>query len=722
MPGFTLSSIPGFADQPDSTLAHDKTALGIKLGRINSNAAFGMARLEVFSGVYSDGETVPVPVSTIDGYIYSRDELYYLWAAQNTGNPKNNWASAGPPYTMWYVAYEVDQTTGLVSCITGYRGNQDHKDRQMQSQDGVLQVWIIAQRQRSSLTVASTPSFTYHADAGFATDKPLTESLAQTMNQSAKAGVINFEVIYMGEFAHGATVPQPVSPADGHTYAYADCVFQTCLRWTMDDDGGSPPNAKVPDIAKGQLKDWSSSVNASTGAVTISILYESSGSTTYHTGRIAVFAFCRRSSGTLAVVADQFAEISDETFWAGESLRADTVKQLEHNIREAFCSPEIFGPYSKANGTSISAPTSPVDGYTYSAAELMYIWDYENTGPDASDNHDRMVLDSAFVDGSGNVGISNYRFQSGASDKVLQHDGTLRVIVFAKRSAEHTYAVQAPVAPGAVDLTGSDPLDPLANGISSPLNNQASINPAAIGASATIVGAGSTTPVARVTVTGGTIYLSDGSTITVPSSGPNDFTTWNGSTVLNSTNYNGNIVWKIGTGVARQEFNGSATTATKAAAFADGNIPINYGINFTTPDSGGSGGGGGGGGSCFTGAVEADTADGPTSMEEFKSFPERLAKVKDHDGRLREAVLIEHKNFCGDLILFDRERPDWGVVPTHGFREGEGWIAADEKFKGAPRVRFCGTLYSLSMLDSKCFDDANFQLANGDKPHNMKVL
>jgi hypothetical protein len=245
MPTFTLSSIPGFADQPDTTLAHDKTALGIKLGRINANASFGMARLEVFgAGIYHDGDTVPLPVSTIDGYVYSRAELYYLWAPQNTGNPASNWVSAGAPWTLWYLAYKVDQVTGLVSCAGGYRGNQDHKDRQMQTQDGVLQVWIIAQRQRSSLVVAGGPAFTYHADSAFATDKPLTEALAQAMNQSAKVGVINSEVIYMGEFAHGATVPQPVSPADGHTYSYAECLFATCLRWTMDSDGGARPTPR----------------------------------------------------------------------------------------------------------------------------------------------------------------------------------------------------------------------------------------------------------------------------------------------------------------------------------------------------------------------------------------------------------------------------------------------------------------------------------------------
>jgi hypothetical protein len=101
----TLSNVPGFADQSDSILQHDKPALGMALARISENAAFGMVRTEVFSGTYINGDTVPTPTSAVDGYRYQRNELFYVWAPQNTGNPKNNWASSGPPWTLWYVAF-----------------------------------------------------------------------------------------------------------------------------------------------------------------------------------------------------------------------------------------------------------------------------------------------------------------------------------------------------------------------------------------------------------------------------------------------------------------------------------------------------------------------------------------------------------------------------------------------------------------------------------------
>jgi hypothetical protein len=138
-------------------LLQDKPALGVHLNRINQNANFGIVRLEVFSGTYRHGETIPVPTSDVDGYIYNRKELMYLWSAQNTGDPNTGWASYREPWTMWYGVWNVNQTTGEVSSQIGYRGNQDHLDRQAQTNDGLLQVFVIAQRQLVGLHLSSAP-------------------------------------------------------------------------------------------------------------------------------------------------------------------------------------------------------------------------------------------------------------------------------------------------------------------------------------------------------------------------------------------------------------------------------------------------------------------------------------------------------------------------------------------------------------------------------------
>src|SRR5690242_13182743 len=111
--GLQLNTAPGFADLPDSVLEAGDPAFGLHVGSISSNAAFGMVRLEVFQKVYGNGETVELPVSPIDGYQYSREELLYLWIVKNSG-AKDSGEPSGPD-TLWFCNWNVDQTTGLVT-------------------------------------------------------------------------------------------------------------------------------------------------------------------------------------------------------------------------------------------------------------------------------------------------------------------------------------------------------------------------------------------------------------------------------------------------------------------------------------------------------------------------------------------------------------------------------------------------------------------------------
>lgn len=627
---FTLSTVPGFADQGDAICAAEKPALGLILGRINSNAAFGMARLEVFEGWYTDGDTVALPTSGIDGYIYSRSELVYVWGPHATGNKASGlWASYGPPWAMWYAAYIVNQTTGAVSCATGYRGNPDHADRQANTKDGVLKVWTIAQRQRSTLHMSTIPYFTPHAQSEFATDAALATGLLTDLNESARATVVNAEVIYMGEFGNGATVAQPTSPADGYAYSVPEILWMTSLRWTMDDNGASPPVATVPDLSKGQLKGWNTSVS-SARVVTTQVIYDRGGGSgaalSYNTGRVAVFAFCVRNgqnqqvavsakhspwmtnsgtingaytftgmdiatgvtrvsvtpgttvrvtyisgvwaqatpaagsinpispapgtwdasgdpshlanvfgtggtpakyvnavttnammlgawvdavgqlvaapfavgndsgvktvpagavylqlgindggsftdndgsitvqvvrSGGLSVTGNAFAEIDMSAFFPGTTLRASTMKQLEKNIEEAWCSPEFFGPQTHSHGDTIALPVSPIDGYAYSRAEVFYVWDISNTGPDSGDNHNRMTCESCGVaPTTGVVAINSYETSTSSDGWFLNHDGTLRVIVVAMRAASNPALTFTDTQPAA-GVTNANPDTP----------------------------------------------------------------------------------------------------------------------------------------------------------------------------------------------------------------------------------------------------------------------
>jgi hypothetical protein len=422
------------------------------LNRINFNANFGLVRMEVFTGIYKHGDQVPLPVSTIDGYQYNRSECIYMWVPQNTADPTSGWASFREPWTMWYGIWNVDQNSGIVLSEIGYRGNDDHKDRQASTNDGVVQVFTIAQRQRTKLILSAIPAFSKKIVTDFSINEALhTNFLLLPLNHDAKFSVVNTEVMYMGEFTNGQTVPQPVSPADGRVYAYSECMFQTSVRWTADTDGNGNP--MKPAINKGQLQDWNSSVTAGGGVVTEATVYELSGQHTYNVGKVAVFAFCQRPLGTtFTPVQTLFSEILDSVFAPGQTLRASTMQQLTNNINQAVCTPEFFGPTSYANGATIPLPTSPLDGYTYARGELAYIWDWANTGPSANTTG-RLSLVHGNISATGVVSINDYRLNSGASSVALVHEGTMRVIVIGMRSRTLT---SPPISNPGAPAFGSD--------------------------------------------------------------------------------------------------------------------------------------------------------------------------------------------------------------------------------------------------------------------------
>ena len=63
--------------------------------------------MEFFQGIYNNGQTVDLPISPVDGYQYSRNELLYLWQVYNSGNPNTGWITG--PTSLWFCGWKVDQ-------------------------------------------------------------------------------------------------------------------------------------------------------------------------------------------------------------------------------------------------------------------------------------------------------------------------------------------------------------------------------------------------------------------------------------------------------------------------------------------------------------------------------------------------------------------------------------------------------------------------------------
>ncbi len=148
----TLSSIPGFTELPDSDFNAGATASDTNLKALNAAAKFGVVRNEQFWGFYKNGDNVALPTSPADGYVYARSELLYIVHVYNTGayagtlngtqTPPTSIASTGAGELIQF-GCDVDNSTGNVSCFAAY-----YKTSQTNTNDGVVKVTVLAQRQR----------------------------------------------------------------------------------------------------------------------------------------------------------------------------------------------------------------------------------------------------------------------------------------------------------------------------------------------------------------------------------------------------------------------------------------------------------------------------------------------------------------------------------------------------------------------------------------------
>jgi hypothetical protein len=554
-----LTHEPGFSDVSDNNFVAGQLARGFDLIKISENAAFGMARMEFFYGEYSNGQTVNLPVSPIDGYEYQRDECQYIWNVRSTVNPSSGWASGEE--ALWIANWYVTQATGAVFCEEWYSWvHADHPP--IQSSDGILGVYTIATRQQTNLTLSvANPQYTDVVDTTFVAGTAYRQDILQAMNDNSKLAVVKAEVIYMGEHVNGDVIAQPVSPSDGLVYAYSQCKFIACPRWNTA--GGSytqPGNNSF-------LNNFTASIDAN-GNVTVTIQTWDPGNgvlTVSGAGRVAVFAICSRqtnystpgvtgigmpyiststpssqelgaipaafrlrncATGTASSVtlqwylgpaftiptgspqvyavppypassaiffppaggkgfnmtaqtgvmtnagytvqgfmdtfsqsslpytslANQFKEVNPVLLLPGSPIPAGTLKQINDNIRESIVAVEFFGPTNYTNGQTVPTPTSPVDGYAYSRAELFYIATWEAFNATTSV---RIIVGEGYVNiTTGVVTTTLWELPSGGTG-TAEGDGTLRVVVVGIRSGSGRTAGASTTTIN-VGLEGSD--------------------------------------------------------------------------------------------------------------------------------------------------------------------------------------------------------------------------------------------------------------------------
>ncbi|HLI33405.1 MAG TPA: hypothetical protein VKW70_00050 [Terriglobia bacterium] len=157
----------------------------------------------------------------------------------------------------------------------------------------------------SQLTWSSIPGPFDLANSAIAADQPLTDDSIQKISANAKFGAVRCEIIYMGFWANGGTIPTPVSPVDGYNYSRSEVMYIWSIYSNRSPGSGfvqgqaTPPAQSNSQPQNGLYNfpgEWD--INDSTGEVSLRTSYYSGGGSEVVTndGIIKVWAICQRNS------------------------------------------------------------------------------------------------------------------------------------------------------------------------------------------------------------------------------------------------------------------------------------------------------------------------------------------------------------------------------------------------------------------------------------------
>jgi len=156
------------------------------------------------------------------------------------------------------------------------------------------------------LTMSTVPGFFDIAGAAIAGGQPLMDDSILKISHNAKFGAVRTEVIYMGFYTSGNTVPTPVSPVDGYAYSRQECLFIPIFASTRQPGAGFVPGQAVfptlanSDLGTGNLVSvpYVLDINDATGAVTCQVYF--AGNAAQNQGTVKVYCVAVRSGVNIA--------------------------------------------------------------------------------------------------------------------------------------------------------------------------------------------------------------------------------------------------------------------------------------------------------------------------------------------------------------------------------------------------------------------------------------
>ncbi len=161
MAQITLPHVHGAIDIPDSAIGANQVLTDDSMMKLHHNSSFAPFRCErIYCGFFRHGDTVPTPVSPVDGYVYNDEEVSYecelaMNQAPGMSAPGSTVGFAtgqalmpigsgntADGHVYWWLT-DIDELTGNITCSTSYR---IAGGKETITQDACVKVYAICQR------------------------------------------------------------------------------------------------------------------------------------------------------------------------------------------------------------------------------------------------------------------------------------------------------------------------------------------------------------------------------------------------------------------------------------------------------------------------------------------------------------------------------------------------------------------------------------------------
>jgi hypothetical protein len=147
-----------------------------------------------------------------------------------------------------------------------------------------------------------------------------------------------------------------------------------------------------------------------------------------------------------------FFDIADTAIAGGQPLTDDSIQKISHNAKFGAVRCELIYMGFFEAGNTVGTPTSPVDGYTYARAEVMYIPILASSrSPAAGFTPGQASFPGLATSdaGTGNLIICPYQLDINDTTGVVtcqtywstsgaENQGTVKVYAFCQRSSVNT--------------------------------------------------------------------------------------------------------------------------------------------------------------------------------------------------------------------------------------------------------------------------------------------